>query len=136
MSKAKIIIGLVGALILIGLGMVFWERGKDDAALVTSQCEQIGRDLLARTNSPGLSSIQPTLQRKLAMFLSAPARIEAVRLGDETRPAEDMKATARVYLVNDRKERLGIRVQKEYRSEKYRVVGFWVPSAAPPAEGD
>jgi hypothetical protein len=128
----KIILGVGGALVLIGLGVTFWRQGKEESGGVLRQCEQIGRDLLAHTNSARLSSIQPTLQRKLAVFLSAPARVEAVRLGDEPRPAEDMKATARVFLVNDRKERLGIRVQKEYRSEKYRVVGFWAPEGAPP----
>jgi hypothetical protein len=133
MSKTKIVILVVG-LVLIALIPVLWHRGKARGQEVATLCWQIGRDLLAITNSTSLSSIQPTLQRRLAQFLSAPARVEAVRLGDEPRPATDLKATARLYLVNDRNERLGIRLQQEFRTDKFRVVGFWVPDSAPPAE--
>ncbi len=121
LSKTKVITMVIALALPVGWGC----KGRQDS--VMAQCHEIGRDLITFTNSTRLSGIQPTLQRRLAQFLTAPTRVEAVQLGDEPRPPGDMKATARVFLVNDRKERLGIRVQKEFKSEKYRVVGFWVP---------
>ncbi len=130
-SKTWIIATVAGLACLVAM-LPVWNRGKARTQAVTTQCWQIGRDLVASTNSTQLEPLQPMLQRRLAQLLSTPARVEAVRLGDEPRPETDLKATARLYLVNERNERLGIRVQREYRSEMYRVVGFWVPEGVRP----
>ncbi len=133
MSTTKIVALVVG-LVCITFVLPVWNMRKERRETMTMQCWQIGRDLLAFTNSPSLSSLQPAVQERLAQFLTAPARIETVRLGDEPRPPGDPKADARLYLLNDRNERLGIRLQRESKAGKYRVVGYWIPSARPPAD--
>jgi hypothetical protein len=103
-------------------------------SLTITQSWQIGRDLVANTNSARLTSLQPGVQKQLAEFLGSPARVEAVLLGDEPRSAEDLKATTRIYLVNERNERLGLRLQKEPEPAKFRILGFWIPSSVPQSE--
>jgi Flp pilus assembly protein CpaB len=137
MNKKRIIalLALVAIAVVAGLCLANLQARRNRHGQATAESWEIGRELIATTNSSRLTSIQPGVRKRLGEFLAWPARVEAVRLGDEPKPADNPIATSRVYLLNQRNERLALRLQQEPDPGKYRVLGFWIPAAAPEPEG-
>ena len=85
---------------------------------------QIGRELIATTNSSRLVRVGPVLARRLSAFLSLPSRVVEVRRGDDLPPQEVRPASRRLILSNSRGERLSIRLRQDFAPGKFEVVGF------------
>jgi hypothetical protein len=139
MKKTRIIAPII-VVCLVAIAWVCFlslrvRRNRDRDAQAVATSWEIGRELVATTNSTRLIEIQRGVQKRLGEFLTCPARVEAVRMGDEVRPADTLKATSRVYLVNDKSERLALRLEQDSDPGKFRVLGFWVPTSAPEQEG-
>src|SRR5690242_5822929 len=99
MRWPQIICPLV-AMLIAAAGLLVWGNQKRHSQHVYAQTEQIGRDLLAETNSSHLVSIGEGLRERLVSFLASPATVEAVFWGDERAPIGDGQAASRLFLIN------------------------------------
>jgi hypothetical protein len=124
-NKKQILLPL--AAILIAAALVAIKRGRDlHNVYLLAKTEEIGRDLIHETNSPLVVVIGPNLQVRLRAVLSSPTTIERVEIGDEPEIG-DGRADSRLYLVNHRMERIGIRLRQDPKSDQFHVLGFWTP---------
>jgi hypothetical protein len=108
----KKVVWIVGILLVGYLSISLWNKHADmQANGIRTICWQIGKDLIAKTNSP-MMPIEPFLRQPLESFLASPAKVEEVKLGDD--PKHDSHgwrdAKARLFLTNGRQERLEIRI--------------------------
>jgi hypothetical protein len=129
MNKPKLAI-----LVLVPVGVLVFVLAvwKKDRAAILAQSEMIGRELVSQTNSPHLPFAGNIFQRRLAEFLATPARVEAVRYGDEPRPGTLEAAASRVYLINQQGSRLALRISPEADHKHWRILGWWSPTSPPP----
>ena len=115
------------------LGAVWWATHRQDRATVLAQSEVIARELVSGTNWPHLSFPGHFFEQRIAAFRTAPARVEGVRYGDEPRSAVEERAASRVYLINQRGERLALRLAPDEDHAHWHILGWWVPKAPPAA---
>lgn len=93
----------------------------------------IGATLIRTTNSPNLVAVDPALRSRLELFL-APVDPLAIRCdvekashGDVPAPIGDGTASGHVILINQKRERLGLRLKYDDAQNKYHVLSFWTP---------
>ena len=96
-------------------------------ALLTSSA---GRELIATTNSTGLTKVSPALRAELADLLASTTYVANVYLGDEPPPLGDGRACSRLVLTNEHGDGLSLRLQEEPRSGvhssgRFRVLSYW-----------
>lgn len=85
----------------------------------------IGQELIATTNSARLVHIGSGLYGRLATFLTSPAGVADVLLGDEASPIGDGRACSRLVVSNASGVRLGIRLRQDSEPERFHILGFW-----------
>src|SRR5512146_3333395 len=113
MNKATLAIVLLLTAGLAVLVFALSKRGHEDRAAILRQSELIGGELVSQTNWPHLTFPGHMFQTRMAEFVAVPARVEAVRYGDEPRPAAQGRAASRIYLINQRGSRLALRLTPE-----------------------
>ena len=124
MNKTQIIASLV-LLLMVGLIFAYLQARNDERYYIMSRSAQIGRDLIAATNSELLVEIGPKLNGRLKQFLGSPAGFAAVSLADEPKPIGDGSAHSRVFLTNGSNECLGIRLRQDSIPDRFQVLSFW-----------
>jgi hypothetical protein len=92
---------------------------------VQAQTRMIGQELIATTNSTRLVQVGSGLQKRLSEFLTSPAGVADVTLGDEPSPIGDGTACSRLIVSNATGGRLGIRLRQDSEPERFHVLGFW-----------
>ena len=105
------------------------ERRASTRHYIVIQSWRIGSDLVHRTNSSLLTITDTSLTERLTSFLSSPAEVEKVVLGDE--PGTTGEASARLFLTNNGGDRLGIRLKQD-GPDKFRVLNCWTPQRTKP----
>lgn len=91
----------------------------------------IGEELIRSTNSIHVVRLGIGLTEYLERFLSSPSAVDDFALGDS--PVGDGTANACMFLVNERGERLGIRIKQAEVSQRFHILGYWTASSdAPP----
>jgi len=123
-NKWQIICPLVAIAIAVMVFAVV-SGSKHHRYYVYAQTRMIGQDLIATTNSARLAQIGPNLQKRLSEFLSSPAGVAEVVLGDEPSPIGDGAACSRLIVSNATGVRLGIRLRQDSEPERFHVLGFW-----------
>jgi hypothetical protein len=111
------------AVFLMAVAMIAGHRNR--GYYLHAQAWNIGKDLIASTNSELLVQMDSGLARRLSSFLSLSSAVAEVKLGDEPPPIGDGTASTRLILSNAHGERLGIRLCQDSVPEKFRVVGSW-----------
>lgn len=121
----------------VALGMVaaviFLLAGVHARNLRRTQFWGIGASLIRTTNSPNLVAVGPALRSRLELFLAPVdplairADVERASHGDVPAPIGDGTASGHVILINQKRERLGLRLKYDEALHKYRVLGFWTP---------
>ena len=92
---------------------------------VQAQTRMMGRELIATTNSARLVQLGPGLRKRLSEFLSSPAGVAEVVLGDAPSPIGDGSACSRLVISNATGGRLGIRLRQDSEPERFHVLGVW-----------
>jgi hypothetical protein len=98
-----------------------------------SQYWGIGAALIRTTNSPNLVAVNPALRSRLELFLAPVdplairADVEKASHGDVSAPIGDGTASGHVILINQKHERLGLRLKYDDVQHNYRVLDFWTP---------
>ena len=123
-NKWQIICPLV-AIAIVAVVLVIVSGRNHHRYYVYAQTRMIGQELIAITNSTRLVHIGPGIQKKLSEFLSIPASVAEVLLGDEASPIGDGAACSRLIVSNAAGGRLGIRLRQDVEPERFHVLGFW-----------
>jgi hypothetical protein len=125
-NKYQVILPLAAILAVALVATIV--HGRNQArGFVQAKTREIGQDLIRLTNSQHVIELGHTLEAQLAAFLGSPTRIAAVLRGDEDSPIGDDTASSRLYLENERQQRLIIRLRKDSASEEFHILGFWTP---------
>jgi hypothetical protein len=133
MNKLKLAIIIILILGTTGLFLHWRKVHKENRAAIMAQSTAIARELVTQRHSPHLLFPGHLFQQRMARFLAVPAQVEAVRYGDESHPAGAERAASRIYLVNKRGTRLALRISPEGDLKHFRLLGWSVPTAPPPA---
>jgi hypothetical protein len=134
MNKWQIICPVVAMAIAAAVVMALIARSSNRDT-VRNQIYQIGRDLIATTNSARVGRLGPELHERLLRLLASPTGVAQVKLGDEPPPTGGGKATGRLFLTNVAGQRLGIRFRRE-AAGKFDVLSFWqIAERGGPANG-
>ena len=129
MLRKEILKVVVAICILVGLAYPFLYFHMQ--ALRRSYCTGIAQQLIRTTNSASLVFVGPGLTSRLSQFLSSPAQVEKVEHGDGG--FGDGRAQIFFILINDRGERIGVRLRpaeapaSPQTAGQYHVVGYWTP---------
>jgi len=94
----------------------------------TMMTYNVGRELIATTNSSFVTTIGPELHTELSQLLASTAHIASVRLGDEPAPVGDGRASSRVLLTNSLAQGLGIRLRlgtDATGQARFELLGYW-----------
>src|SRR5208283_1432536 len=86
---------------------------RDYKYYINSRAREIGKDLIATTNSAHLVAIDPALRVNLSRVLSSPTHIANVLYGDEPPPIGDGKACSRLSLTNDLGQGIVLRLSQD-----------------------
>ena len=129
MNRQQIV--LPASLIVIAVIVIAIMHGRNQArAYIHAKSLEIGKSIIETTNSPLVVAIGPGLRGKLSEFLSQPATVEAISLGDEPAPIGDGRASSQLWLINERGEHVVIRLRLEDGdADKFHILGFWSPPA-------
>jgi hypothetical protein len=124
MNKWQIICPLAAMAIaaVVALALIRTSINRDT---MRHQVYQIGRELVAATNSSAVVRLGPGLEARMAELLGSPSGVAAVKWGDEPSPIGDGQATSRLFLTNASGTRLGIRLRRDSTGNKFHVLGFW-----------
>ena len=88
---------------------------------------KIAHDLVTKSNSKDILFLGATFSNSLTMFLSSPSEVEKIEMGDAPPPRGDGNADARLFLKNERNERLAIRLKRDASDpDKFHILGFWL----------
>ncbi|HMJ64202.1 MAG TPA: hypothetical protein VK615_02535 [Candidatus Binatia bacterium] len=127
MKWSQVIAPLVAmAIAAIGFGFFQMYRGGHYRAYLAAQGRQIGRELIATTNSAHLVALGPRLREQLATYLVSPTDIQQIKFGDVPAPAGNGQAAVCVFLTNATNQRLVIRLHPSTIHEKFDLIGFWL----------
>ena len=126
MKKIQIIAPLV-AMGIVAVFLVFTLMRNQARSFLAARAHSVGYELIKSTNATGLVTMSDGLRRKMAEFLASPAHEEAVRFGDEPSPVGDGRATVRLFLRNEKAERLALRLRPDTDTDKLHVLGYWTP---------
>ncbi len=113
MSKAPPILWVVVALVVVGLLWGWSAIGhlKEARRQIVTMCTyNVGRDLIASTNSALLVGIDAGLRTSLAEVLASTTHIASVQLGDEQAPAGGRRASSVLLLTNEIGEGVALRL--------------------------
>ena len=84
MTRHRVLILVALAAFLGYFAIAFLTERRDSGRYyILIQLGRIGSDLVVRTNSPLLMTTDQPLTERLTSFLSSPANVETVALGDE-----------------------------------------------------
>jgi len=126
MNKQQIIAPLVAMAIVAIVGLFIFTRNQSRGFLLAG-ASTVGSELISTTNSPHLRLIAPELHGRLVDLLGSPTTVASVVLGDEPSPIGDGRASVRLFLQNQVKVRLGIRLRWNADNRQFDVLGFWTP---------
>jgi len=97
---------------------------RDYRYFITVRTSDIGRELIATTNSPRLAEIDPALQMSLSQLLSSPTHVADALFGDESAPVGDGRACSRLVLTNDMGEGIVLRLRQGTNVETFHVLSY------------
>jgi hypothetical protein len=123
-NKQQIIaplIAILAAIVIVGIPTALTIGRKNRHFYLRARSEEIGRSLIKETNSVFLTAVGEELSSKLLTFLDSTAHVEKVLV-------EDGSATSQVWLANERREQIVIRLKQD-EFDKFSIVGFWFPSS-------
>jgi hypothetical protein len=113
MSKGPTILWVVVALVVVSViwaGSAIRRLGEAKRQIVTMGTFNVGRDLIASTNSALLLSIDPELRSQLSAILASTTHIASIHLGDEPAPVEGGRASSVLLLTNNTGEGVTLRL--------------------------
>jgi hypothetical protein len=124
MNRWQIICPVIALVVFVFVLGILHERS-EHRGFTLERTHQIGRELIASTNSPNLDNCNPEMRKWLSEFLRTPTEVFKVLIGDEPRPIGDGTACSRLFLKNNAGGLLGIRLGPEPDSLRFRVLGYW-----------
>jgi hypothetical protein len=113
MSKAPSIVWIAVALVVVGMlwGWSAVSRLREARRQIFTMCTfNVGRDLIAYTNSALLVGIDPGLHASLAEVLASTTHIASVKLGDEYVPVGGRRASSVLQMTNEIGEGVAMRL--------------------------
>ncbi len=126
----RVILPVVVCLITASIAGIIFQRIRNQS-LIEAKSLEIGYELIRETNSSLVVTVGSGLKDRLSNFLSYPAKIERVTLGDEPAPVGDGQASSQLWLINEHNERIVIRLHSDKVLEKFDILGYWTPVSGP-----